>query len=287
MPWCPKCRLEYRDNIDKCADCGTVLVEKLENEVSLVKIMTTSDEALAQKFLEFLQYSKIYTGEKQYDLENAQYTVSVDEAEETEAKKLFHGFYITEVTNAAVMEENQPDEAGSAQEEMTFEEEEKLKQETARELQKPANVYVKREDKYKDLISTAQIFFVFGILGFVFIILNYTGLIPFINGTFSYILYIALFAACLAVGAVTWKSAKQTKAQIGEEKQLTHMIDQWLAMHVTKEELDKFYDSTLSEEINYLNQISRIKELLLREFENLDESYADQLIEDFYNKTFE
>lgn len=27
--WCPRCRTEYRDGIERCADCGTALVEAL------------------------------------------------------------------------------------------------------------------------------------------------------------------------------------------------------------------------------------------------------------------
>ena len=32
MPYCPKCRAEYRDGFEKCADCGTELVEELAED---------------------------------------------------------------------------------------------------------------------------------------------------------------------------------------------------------------------------------------------------------------
>jgi|LSQX01.3.fsa_nt_gb hypothetical protein len=32
MPWCPECKIEYRDGIDKCNECGHVIVEKIEIE---------------------------------------------------------------------------------------------------------------------------------------------------------------------------------------------------------------------------------------------------------------
>lgn len=32
MPWCPKCRLEYRESFTKCSDCKVELVDKLEPE---------------------------------------------------------------------------------------------------------------------------------------------------------------------------------------------------------------------------------------------------------------
>lgn len=287
MPWCPKCKLEYRKGINKCTDCGEDLVDALTEEVSLVKIMSTPDGGLAQKFIDFLIYSNINSGEKQYDMKSAEYTVCVGANDEKQAKKLFQGFYITEVTNASVMEDEPQKEPDYSREEAPASGGEvNSPKETARELQRPAKVYVRREDKYKDLRATAQIFYVFGVLGFVFIAVNYFKIISFINGAFSYILYAALFGACLVVGAITQKSAGQAKAQIAEENQLTEMINQWLKEHITKAEMEKLYDDTLSEEINYLNQISHIKGLLLKEIENLDESYADQLIEDFYNANF-
>ncbi len=32
MPWCPKCRIEYRENFSTCTDCNSNLVEKHEDE---------------------------------------------------------------------------------------------------------------------------------------------------------------------------------------------------------------------------------------------------------------
>ncbi|MFA6808517.1 MAG: hypothetical protein WCR27_05950 [Eubacteriales bacterium] len=32
MPWCPKCKTEYREEIQICSDCGSDLVEKLDVE---------------------------------------------------------------------------------------------------------------------------------------------------------------------------------------------------------------------------------------------------------------
>lgn len=30
MPWCPKCKNEYYEGVTVCADCGTELVDSLE-----------------------------------------------------------------------------------------------------------------------------------------------------------------------------------------------------------------------------------------------------------------
>lgn len=33
MPWCPNCKTEYQEGIEKCADCGADLVDELTEEV--------------------------------------------------------------------------------------------------------------------------------------------------------------------------------------------------------------------------------------------------------------
>lgn len=35
MPWCPKCKTEYRDGFEECADCKVALVDELPEEEPL------------------------------------------------------------------------------------------------------------------------------------------------------------------------------------------------------------------------------------------------------------
>ena len=37
MPWCPKCKSEYREGFTVCADCGTKLVDEEPMENDAVK----------------------------------------------------------------------------------------------------------------------------------------------------------------------------------------------------------------------------------------------------------
>jgi hypothetical protein len=32
MPFCPKCEFEYREGVERCPECGSLLVEKLEKK---------------------------------------------------------------------------------------------------------------------------------------------------------------------------------------------------------------------------------------------------------------
>ncbi|MEG1457809.1 MAG: hypothetical protein RSB37_07440 [Acetivibrio sp.] len=276
MAWCPKCKLEYRDEIKICSDCGSELVACLEEERELTSIMSTEDEELAKKFLEFLKYSEIASAAMTFQQETEDFAVSVAGEDTTEAKKLFKAFYVSE------LEENESNPEESEIEKEITDENVPLDQEESHS----SGVYVKREDKYNDLSSTAKIFYVFGVLGLAFVALNISGFISFIHGAFSYVLYSILFSACLFVGFITQKSAKSAKEQIGQERDLTNSINIWLGEHMTDEVFRSIDNESVSEEVNYLNRTDYIKKQLLGAYNGLDDSYADQLIEDYYNEHF-
>ncbi len=290
MAWCPNCKLEYRKGITVCADCGAELVDQLEEEKKQEGIMSCESEELADKFLEFLNYSNLTSGVKEYQEKSEEYTIKVAFEDRKQAKKLFQAFYSTEMEETLVPH---PDHSNLEDEDLLeeYEDEEietpKLKQpNTPKSLKTPSNIYVKREDKYNDLVSSAKIFYVFGVLGLIYVGINAAGILTFVNGAFSYTVYTAMFVACLVVGYTTQKSAAKTKSQIAEEEDLTTQVNQWLKNNIREESFSSIDEEGSSDEVKYLNRTNHIKELLLNQFEGVDDSYADQIIEEFYNENF-
>ena len=55
MPWCPKCKNEYKEGIKICADCGCELVSEEKEEKPLTFGYETDMEALA----DFLRFHKV------------------------------------------------------------------------------------------------------------------------------------------------------------------------------------------------------------------------------------
>jgi len=102
MPWCPKCKFEYRDGFDKCSDCDVDLVEELEKEDpveydSTVFLITAKDTINAEmmesmlndhgipvlkKYRETGGYLNIYMGMTNYGVDLYVPSQSIDQAKE-------------------------------------------------------------------------------------------------------------------------------------------------------------------------------------------------------------
>ena len=147
--------------------------------------------------------------------------------------------------------------------------------------------YVMKSEKYNDYIGTFFVFLLLGVAGIVFVILNITEVLTFLNGLFPNFVMGALFLFFIYVGISTGIRAKNLKYEIEEEKQLTDKINQWLSKNVTDEFLKSISNEDLSEELDYIKKAETIRDMLINEFGDTNHDYLDRLIEDFYSKNFD
>lgn len=149
-----------------------------------------------------------------------------------------------------------------------------------------STVYVKKADKYEDLRSTAVCFTTLGILGIIFAILNFAGVLSIYNSP------IQLLAMCIvsfiftAVGISSYIRSKEIRGQISEEESLTNSIMAWMEAHITQDFLDSIFDASLSEEANFLQQSEEIKQRIQQEYAQAADDYLDTLIDEFFNTHF-
>lgn len=309
MPWCPKCKLEYREGIKVCADCGTELVddESLVEEVTTQEVVRLEKEENAQKLIKFLQYSNIEQPTYTYDENDKSYIVTVEKKDYKEAKKLFDAFYIaeTEAEEARKKEaaankegsENDEDVITSASDDneatSVFDEydikEENVGSDDEENISKKSNAaYVKKADQFKDLRSTGYLFIAVGLCGFLVLILNIIGVFKFYQGVFAWSVMTILFLIFILVGISSLSHSKRVKEQIEEEDTLTTAINTWLDETITANVLETVTVANEADEINYFKKTEYIKNAILEHFDrNLDDAYVDMLVEEFYNSHFE
>jgi hypothetical protein len=307
MPWCPKCKQEYVEGMVTCADCKTDLVENLTEDAERMTFLETEKEVFAKKFSEFLEYSKVSNVEYYYEETLATWVIVIDAKDKKQVDKLYKAFYSVEADSVLSFKDNTSTEFPAfhtpqhetATEDTTEEaedyqeipeyhsmfEDEELQDYLNSKNPKPkvSASYVKKEEQYKDLKSSADTFLIVSLLGIVVLLLNIFGVLNFFAGTISYVVMSGLFIAFLVIAFTTYKKAKEVKAQIADENNTTKAIKEWLSSNVTMEYLDSLVIQNESKEIQFFHKIEKIKELVESNFGELDDSYLDQLAEEYYN----
>lgn len=269
MPWCPNCKMEYQEGIKVCSDCGGELIELNENEtdeyLKQCELADMEKEDEAQRLADFLEYSGIHNVSVEYFEETSTYKVSVADVQIKEAVKLYQAFLIAETSEE--------------------EKEEQLKKAKS-ELYK-THSYVKKQDKYNDFKSSVTVFIPFGIAILIFVALNLLHVIDFFGAPLQLIILTACAVGFLYVGISSMMKLKSIEAEIGEEKDHSQAINQWLKIHITPDVLESVTDENSSDEVNYIHRTERIKEMVLEEFGDMDENFVDHLVEEYYNDYLE
>lgn len=143
--WCPKCKMEYREGITVCADCGTELVEGTADDFYTADVCALKEEKIADRFLEYLEYSGL-EGAKKEEKEEGIFAVTVPEREIKKAEKLFRGFLLA-LEEEAEQQKQQEETAADAEEEEYFEEENSSEEETSSDEEEEYNWDAEEEEQ--------------------------------------------------------------------------------------------------------------------------------------------
>lgn len=68
MPWCPKCKSEYREGFTECATCHVPLVDELPEEDE-TRVQDTVQAELAEETVQIANPIAVYTSERRIDAE--------------------------------------------------------------------------------------------------------------------------------------------------------------------------------------------------------------------------
>lgn len=269
MPWCPKCKNEYREGIQICADCGCELIS--EEAADRVAILFGEKEKM-ERLKGFLEYNQITSSRISFIENENVYELSVACADKELAKKSILIFVQQEAEREAASCE--------AQREQEAEEE----PETAAS----GLTYESNEQRARDNKSSAVVLFLIGGAGLVFLALCIAGILPFSFRGIVYGVMGALFLIFIILGFVSMKNFKELSQKAASENSLVDSMTKWCLENLKASEWETDADGdTADESLTYFKRVNWMKEKIQNQFLNLDESFLEHFIDDIYDDIFE
>lgn len=272
MPWCPKCKTEYRFGITKCSDCKSLLVEELveTEEKKLLTVFQSDKHEQAEKLLEFLKSEGFSGCELVMDEENNS-SILVYESELKRAEKILSVFAKIEAEK----------EFSSLDEE---EKKRKLEESFAKiEKERNVRVYTRAKDRYKENVSSAWTFLLTGIAGLGFTLVNILGYLNFMAGELQYIVSVLLFSSFILLGIASFKKNKGFEELAKKEEETEVIYKDWLN-HFPEENLRSIWNKELSPEENEIVLVNHLSEKLVENFPAINENFADSLADEYFNE---
>lgn len=267
MPWCPKCKNEYYEGVKVCADCGSELVDSLEE---WEKAEREAKEAAMREQMDAL---------KEMLREEADGEAGAEDSAEAE------------MTLTEGSEDEKDADSGDGDDEAAVKSERKASK-TAENTSR--GVYQNYEEKAADNKSSAYTLLVVGVIGIIVIVLCFCDVIklPLSESSRFMILGVmgAMFLFFIVMGAVSMKNAGKYAKKAESEKELTKELEKWFVECVTAEKIDEGLfteeEADFSEEQKYFKRFDKMKELLSERFLNLNDGYMDRFLDKHYQDIF-
>lgn len=270
MAWCPVCKNEYRAGITVCPDCNEALVEEIREDLEFVTLFQTDDEEMKNKVTAYLSHCGIELTETSKEVTNEEtgepvqlYTVLVPKKDAKEAAK--------EMRTVLMVTAEEANDGPTSE----------LKR--SRPAPEPSTIYVDAKDRYEAYRSSGFMFLGFAAALFVFLVLNATGIVTIMSSPTSLAMMVVLIGVFLVIGITSLQKTKTLQKEAETEENQTAEIKAFLAGHFPKSVLDAMAEEDMSEEILYLKQMDVMKTETIEKYPDLDETYLDALLEDYYN----
>lgn len=276
MPWCPKCKNEYKDGYTVCADCGSELVASLDEGPVAVYF---GEEAMLNEICDFMHANGIEETEVTFDEKENTYELFVPKKLTEEAVKQIRVY----LTNIAA-----PRKMAEAAEKAAQTETEEVKE----EQEVYTGPYQEADKKAEEYKSGADTLLIVGAFGIVALILLNLGIIPIALTGFTKALITgvmgAMFVIFLVLGFTSRKSYKKLIAQAGTEKDQKAELKTYLKEKITPASFDEdLTDDEPTMEILYFRRNEKMKEMIKEAYPDLDAAFVDYIIEETYPEIFE
>ncbi len=285
MPWCPNCKTEYREGIEKCADCGSYLVkslneeERIEESCSLL-VGDSKHVRLIEEHLRSEGFSSVFATPRKH--------LKGDELSGGATKQL-ELFVSAQEREAAIkcaaefMRNTNPQAEEAA-----------TNPESPRVMMKksaPVKEFKTAEERKSDLKSSGIMLLCFGVAGLVFMVLIILGIIPIhfsgFGAVIAYTILGVFFGTLFVFGIISLKNAKDMSATNDEEKERMDRLNAWCEKNLTKEIIESQISGDDAEEQLYFERFDYIKHAIAAEFPDLQDDFLEYYTEHIYSEYFE
>lgn len=311
MPWCPKCKNEYREGFTVCTDCGTPLVSTYE-EADETLFATGSPENM-QDLKKFLEIANIHCEIRENRGDNASdlYDLVIRSKNE---QKAVQALRVLASQAALKARQKAPDQttdgsdsielpkasdyteqaaiAGMSSDEKPAdsEETEDRDEDAPAYIPNTAGVYHTKTDKAKDFRSSAWVMLIVGIAGLILVGLIQFGVVDIDLGNLTMLKIVTsiMFVIFIIIGIKSFGSAKKYDREAVEEQELTDTLCKWCDENLTAEQIDAGIDTDrVSEEMLYFPRTAKMKMMISRVYLNVNPTLLDHIVEQYYKKIYE
>ncbi len=142
------------------------------------------------------------------------------------------------------------------------------------------------KDMQSETKSSAWTFLLVGSGGFLIITLALIGFIKLPFSIFSLAIMEIMFFIFLIVAGLSFKKAMSMLDDISKESTLEEKISGWVKENLTPESLTMDLDENTTSEMKYFIVTELMRERMMHAFPELDDAYAEELSERYYNELF-
>ena len=142
------------------------------------------------------------------------------------------------------------------------------------------------KDMQSETKSSAWTFLLVGSGGFLIITLALIGFIKLPFSIFSLAIMEIMFFIFLIVAGLSFKKAMSMLDDISKESTLEEKISDWTKENLTPESLTVDLDENTTNEMKYFMVTELMRERMMLAFPELDDAYAEELAEHYYNELF-
>lgn len=286
MPWCPKCETEYREGIEKCADCGSTLVKSLneEDRVEESCSLLIGDEKQLRMIEDHLLkegFSSVFVAKSQKN---------VQPNTDTQQKMPYELFVSLEEKDGAVkcaaefMRNTNPQAIEAAQNPQS--------PRVMTRKPEPSKEFKTVKEKKSELKSSGIMLLAFGVAGLTFMILVILGVVPLsfsgFNAIIAYSIMGIFFGALFISGIMSFVSLKRMGNAGEEEQKQLDELNTWCEKNLTREIVEKTIPGDVSEDEQiYFERFEYMKRAISTAFPDLGDDFAEYYTEKKYSEYFE